>query len=137
MDETFYHVMNRYNTESIHVDAQIVPFRHHLEITLRIPPYPRHMPFLTPYQMAITLDQPQNNTVVATPGLTVFTSDARDPEHFQQCPRMATPYFEYMCTCFKSSDISCKLYVRLEWPFVGNWNMIETITTISYTWLED
>ena len=75
-DENFQRVAYRNNPAPIFIDAKEVSHRHHLELSLRIPPFPRPLPPLAPYQMAITLEQPPNYTVCDTPGLGVFTSDA-------------------------------------------------------------
>ena len=137
VEDTFKRVAHRNNTTPTYIMADEIPARHHLELSIRMPPYQRPLPPLTPYQMVITLEQPPNYAVCDTPGLIVFTSDARDSKHFHQCPRMATPGCKFLCVCYKGSEISCKLYVRLEWPAFGKWDMPKYITMIKYTWLED
>ena len=130
MDGTFKRVAYKDNIRPVPIEAVKSP--NHLELSLRLPFYPP-APFLAPYKMVITLLQ--TSVVCDTPGLTVYTIDVRDPEHFHECILLDTPQCEFICTCYK--DVLCTVYVRLEWPVFGKWDMPQEFTKINYTWAED
>ena len=129
MDVTFKKVAHKDNTRPIPIEAVKSP--NHLELSLRLPFFPP-APSLAPYKMVITLLQ--TSVVWDTPGLTIYTSDARDPEHFHECILLDTPQCDFLCICYK--DVLCTMYVRLEWPAFGNWGMPQDFTKIEYRWAE-
>ena len=139
MNWALMRVSLRENSVPVAVESLHVPLKHHLEISVRTPPYPdKNWPGSTPYQIIINLEQPSNMTVCHTPGLTVFTSDPRDQNIYRQCLMLPTSRCKHMCTCYKYSEVSsCKLFVRLEWPIFGNWEMPNEIVHINHNWLRE
>ena len=140
MDEMFRMVAGKKTPSSSAVNVPQIPPGHHLEIKLRMPPFPQHTTRLTSYRMMIHLYQALNTSytsVCATPGLTVFTSVGHDRHHFNECPRIGTEACKFLCTCNRGTAAPCMLYMRLETPMYGYWDLPNQIKHIKYLWLKN
>ena len=114
--------------------GSIAPY-HHLEVSLRIPPYYINLTKGTPYDMSIRIFLQYLDETCDTPGVTVFTNDKHPYNNFNECGRMMTPPCDFRCTCFKKSEDSCKVYIRMEWPLFGSWELPYEINEIEHYWI--
>ena len=137
MGETFKHIALKGIPPPEPIVIPLVPPKHHLELLLRIPPYPENQPLGTPIQMVINLERPLGVPVCDTPGLTLFTTHGQDMENYMECHMMGRHTCDFICTCHKRPGASCMLYLRFERPANGQWDIPDKIYGIRHSWLKN
>ena len=71
-----------------------------------------------------------------TPGLTLFTTDGHDGNHFHECAALGSQSCQFLCKGSTNQDSAGVLFVRLEIPVYGHWGVPSEIKGIKHTWLK-
>ena len=137
LDESFKRIVVRDDDHPVSIHIPLVLPPSHLELSLRLPPYLPPRPLGTPLQMVIHLGQLVNTAACDTTGLTLYTSDARDENHFNECPRVLAQMCKFLCVCYKTPGYMCMLHVRFESPVYGKWDLPTMISGIKQSWFQN
>ena len=135
LDRTFESVVLKAHSDPRVINIPLLDPMYHLELYIRIPPRLPPRPRDNIVRMVIDLEQSLNTSMCDTPGLTLFTTDEHDGNNFHECTSLESRSCKFLCIGFNSQDSAGDLFMRMEMPVYGHWDMPSKIKGIKHSWL--